>query len=161
MAGSPTRSRTPSSTRRCGCASRATGSSPCTCRLPGSPVIDDAHYPPRPDGPLARQPRATNPAEAEFLTIGEGARAWLVEAAAAGTSRVKVKMAEAVTLSRLHGTERIDWALGHAATFGRFADGDLVSILEANPPGQRRSADDAHSLQTGTAAWHRLGGEAQ
>ncbi|MEJ5255573.1 MAG: IS21 family transposase [Acidimicrobiales bacterium] len=125
---------------------------------PGSPVIDDAHYPPRPDGPLARQPRATNPAEAEFLAIGEGARAWLIEAAAAGTPRVKVKMAEAVTLSRLHGTERIDWALGHAATFGRFAEGDLASILAANPPGQRRSADDAHSLQPGTSAWGRLGG---
>src|SRR5690606_7660431 len=26
---------------------------------PGSPVIDDSHYPPRPDGPLARQPKAT------------------------------------------------------------------------------------------------------
>jgi transposase len=125
---------------------------------PGSPVIDDAHYPPRPDGPLARQPKPTNPAEAEFLAIGEGARAWLVEAAAAGTSRVKVKMAEAVTLSRLHGTERTDWALGHAATFGRFAEGDLASILAANPPGQRRSADDSHSLQPGTAAWGRLGG---
>jgi Mu transposase, C-terminal domain len=125
---------------------------------PGTPVVDDAHYPPRPDGPLARQPKATNPAEVEFLAIGEGARSWLVEAAAAGTSRVKVKMAEAVTLARLHGSERVDWALGHAATFGRFAEGDLASILAANPPGERRSADDVHSLQTGTAAWHRLGG---
>ena len=25
------------------------------------------------------------------------------------------------------------WALGHAAMFGRFADGDLASILVANP----------------------------
>ena len=82
---------------------------------------------------------------------------WLVEAAAAGTSRVKVKMAEAVTLARLHGTDRIDWALGHAAMFSRFAEGDLASILAANPPGQRRSAGDVHSLQTGTAAWHQLG----
>jgi hypothetical protein len=71
---------------------------------------------------------------------------------------VKVKMAEAVTLSRLHGAERVDWALGHAATFGRFGEGDLASILAANPPGQRRSADDVHSLQTGTAAWGQLGG---
>ncbi len=125
---------------------------------PGSPMIDHAHYPPRPDGPLARQPKATNAAETEFLAIGEGAHSWLVEAAAAGTSRVKVKMAEAVTLARLHGSERVDWALGHAATFGRFAEGDLASILAANPPGQRRSADDVHSLQPGTAAWHRLGG---
>lgn len=126
---------------------------------PGTPVIDDAHYPARSDGPLARQPRATSAAEAEFLAIGDGARTWLIEAAAEGTARVKVKMAEAVTLARLHGVERLDWALGHAAMFGRFAEGDLASILEANPPGQRRRADDAHSLQTGTAAWHQLGGE--
>lgn len=125
---------------------------------PGVPVIDDAHYPPRPDGPLARRPRATSAAEAEFLAIGDGARIWLVEAAAAGTSRVKVKMAEAVTLARLHGAGRVDWALGHAAMFGRFAEGDLASILAANPPGVRRRADDVHSLQPGTAAWHQLGG---
>jgi len=128
---------------------------------PGTPVIDDAHYPPRPDGALARRPRPTSAAEAEFLAIGEGARTWLVEAAAAGTARVKVKMAEAVTLARLHGADRVDWALGHAAMFCRFAEGDLASILEANPPGQRRSADDVHSLQPGTAAWHQLGGDQQ
>ncbi|MBV6510281.1 MAG: hypothetical protein JJLCMIEE_03420 [Acidimicrobiales bacterium] len=126
---------------------------------PGNPVIDDDHYPPRPEGPLARRPRATNAAEAEFLAIGEGARTWLVEAAAAGTARVKVKMAEALTLARLHGVERVDWALGHAATFGRFAEGDLASILAANPPGQRRRADDVHSLQAGTGAWDGFGGE--
>src|SRR5690606_18995243 len=51
---------------------------------PGSPVIDDAHYPPRPDGPLARKPKSTSAAETEFLAIGEGAHTWLVEAAAAG-----------------------------------------------------------------------------
>jgi len=125
---------------------------------PGTPVIDDAHYPPRPDGPLARQPKARNAGEVEFLAIGQGAHTWLVEAASAGTSRVKMKMAEAVTLARLHGTQRVDWALGHAAMFGRFAEGDLASILEANPPGQRRSADEGHSLQPGTTAWRQLGG---
>ena len=125
---------------------------------PGHPMIDDAHYPPRPAGPLARRPKPTSAAEAEFGAIGDGARTWLVEAAAAHTSRMKVKMAEAVTLARLHSTERLDWALGHAAMFGRFADGDLASILAADPPGQRRRADDAHSLQPSTAAWGRLGG---
>lgn len=126
---------------------------------PGTPVIDDNHYPPRPDGPLARQPRPTSAAETEFLAIGDGARTWLIEAAAAGTVRVKVKMAEAVTLARLHGHERVDWALGHAAMFCRFAEGDLASILESNPPGHRHSAGDIHSLQTGTAAWRQLGGD--
>jgi hypothetical protein len=43
--------------------------------------------------------------------------------------------------------------------FARFAEGDLASILEANPPGQHRRADDVHSLQTGTGAWHQLGGD--
>ena len=72
---------------------------------------------------------------------------------------MKVKMAQAVTLARLHGSERLDWALGHAAMFGRFAEGDLTSILAAHPPGQRRRADDVHSLQPGTAAWGRLGAD--
>ena len=66
-------------------------------------------------------------------------------------------MTEAVTLARLHGAGRVDWALGHAATFGRFAEGDLASILAANPPGTRRRADDLHSLQTGTDAWEGFG----
>ena len=35
--------------------------------------------------------------------------------------------------------ERVDWALGHAATYGRFAEGDLASILAAHPAGERRS----------------------
>ena len=126
---------------------------------PGRPMIDDAHYPPRPAGPLARQPKPASAAEAEFLAIGDGACTWLVEAAAAGTSRLKTKMAQAVDLARLHGQTRVDWALGHAAMFGRFADGDLASILAAHPPGQRRRADDVHSLQSGTAAWGRLGAD--
>ena len=33
---------------------------------PGHPMIDDAHYPPRPTGPLARRPRPVSAAEAEF-----------------------------------------------------------------------------------------------
>jgi transposase len=124
---------------------------------PGTPRIDDSHYPPRPAGPLNRQPRATNAAEAEFLALGDGARVWLLEAASAGTARVKVKMADAVVLARLHGAERVDWALGHAATYGRFGEGDVASILAAHPPGPRRSAHDAHSLQGGTRAWDGFG----
>jgi len=124
---------------------------------PGHPMIDDTHYPPRPAGPLARQPKATSAAEAEFLALGEGARMWLVEAASAGTSRVKVKMAEAVQLARLHGQVPVDWALGHAATYARFADGDLASILAAHPVGERRTAGDGHSLQHGTSTWEGFG----
>ena len=120
---------------------------------PGTPMIDDAHYPPRPAGPLHRQPKATNPAETEFLALGDGARLWLVEAAAAGTARIKVKMADAVALARLHGVERVDWALGHAATYDRFAEGDLASILAAHPIGEHRRAAETHSMQPSTKAW--------
>ncbi len=54
---------------------------------PGSPKVDDAHYPPPPPGPLGRAPKARTAAEAQFLAIGDGARLWLAEAAAAGASR--------------------------------------------------------------------------
>jgi transposase len=124
---------------------------------PGHPMIDDAHYPPRPPGPLNREPKATNGAEDAFLVLGDGARLWLIEAAAAGASRVKVKMADAVELAALHGVERVDWALGHAATFARFDEGDLASILAAHPAGEIHRASDGHSLQEGTRAWEGFG----
>lgn len=124
---------------------------------PGHPMIDDAHYPPRPPGALSRQPKPGNEAEAAFLALGEGARLWLVEAGAAGACRVKVKMADAVTLARLHGNELVDWALGHAAIYGRFGDGDLAAILASRPPEPRLSAGEGHSLQGGTKAWEGFG----
>ncbi len=68
-------------------------------------------------------------------------------------------MAQAVTLARLHGETRDDWALGHAATYARFAEGDLASILAAHPVGERHTAGEDHSLQSGTRAWSRLGGD--
>jgi transposase len=126
---------------------------------PGTPRIDDAHYPPRPAGALHRQPKAVNAAESEFLALGEGARLWLIEGAAAGTSRIKVKMADAVELARLHGVERVDWALGHAATFGRFAETDLAAILAAHPAGDQRRASEGHSMQPSTKAWEQFGTE--
>ena len=43
--------------------------------------------------------------------------------------------------------------------FARFAEGDLASILAANPPGARRAASEVHSLQAGTGAWAGFGGE--
>lgn len=124
---------------------------------PGNPRIDDTHYPPRPAGPLNRQPKAGNHAEAEFLALGEGARLWLIEAAASGASRVKTKMAEAVTLAALYGQEQVDWALGHAACYQRFGDGDLVSILTSGPVTEHRHASENHSLQTGTSVWEGYG----
>jgi hypothetical protein len=58
-----------------------------------------------------------------------------------------------------HSAERVDWALGHAATYDRFADGDVASILAADPAGEHRVADDGHSLQAGTSAWEGFGGQ--
>jgi hypothetical protein len=101
-----------------------------------------------------------NPAEAEFLAIGEGAVLWLREAGAVGVARVRAKMADAVALAKLSGAEPVNWALGHAAVYGRFADGDLASILAhraSSGDGEATRASEAHSLQPGTGAWKGFG----
>ncbi len=129
---------------------------------PGRPQLSDEHDPPRPPGALERQPRPRRAEEAAFLALGEGAAQWLLEAAAAGTSRVRAKMAEAVTLAKLHEVSAVDQALGTVALAGRFDDGDLAAILDHQrhrAGGPARRATEAHSLQPGTAAWAQLGGE--
>jgi transposase len=131
---------------------------------PGSPVIDDAHYPPRTAAANAhgeRTPRATSAAEAAFLALGPGAAAWLVEAAAAGARGVRRKMTEAVALAKLHPPGQVDQALGTAAIAGRFAENDLLRIL-AHQAGETvakpvTQASETHSLQPGTAAWSGFG----
>ena len=130
---------------------------------PGSPVLDDAHYPPRENKEADRTPRATSAEEAAFLQLGPGAASWLIEAGAAGVRRIKAKMAEAVALSKLYSAAEVDRALGTAAVTARFGDKDLLSILDyqavhglAEPV--RRSEN--HSLQPGTAAWSALGAPA-
>jgi hypothetical protein len=127
---------------------------------PGSPRLDDAHFPPQPAGPLARTPRPQTSAETEFLAIGDGAVVWLTEAGAVGTSRVRAKMAEAVALAKLHGASPVSWALGHAAVHGRFGESDLAAILAhraSAAPGAMRHAGETASLQTSTAAWQGFG----
>jgi hypothetical protein len=127
---------------------------------PGSPRVEDAHFPPQPEGPLNRAPRARTRAEAEFLALGEGAALWLVEAAAAGCSRMRVKMAEAVELAALHDVVAVDRALGQAATAGRFGHGDLAAILAHRATGAgeaRQRASEGNSLAQGTAGWATLG----
>jgi hypothetical protein len=42
------------------------------------------HFPPQPQGPLGRTPRAKTVADERFLTRGDGAVLWLTEAVAAG-----------------------------------------------------------------------------
>jgi hypothetical protein len=130
--------------------------------LPGRPSIDDAHYPPRPAGALERQPRARSADEQAFLAIGPSAERWLIAAAAAGTTKLRRKLAEIVALAKLHGVEPVEQALNVAADAGRFGDGDLAAIL-AHHHGARviafpAHANEARSLQRSTAAWEGFGG---
>ncbi len=83
---------------------------------PGSPQICDDHF----GGPSTKEPgqyvlRPRNQAEREFLAIGDGARVWLSEACAAGTQKIRAKMEATVTMAKVAGNPRVDWALGHAA----------------------------------------------
>jgi hypothetical protein len=72
-------------------------------------------------------------------------------------------MSEALTLAKLFDPAEVDWALGHAAVHGRFAEADLASILDHHA-GARSGEHDAshragedHSLTQGTAGWAGLG----
>jgi transposase len=129
---------------------------------PGRPAINDQHYPPKPPGALERRPRAQSAEEQAFLAIGPAAERWLIKAAAAGTQRLRRKLAEAVDLSKLHGADQVNRALETCAGAGRFADGDLASILAH----QQRTgggelvlfpARENASLQRSTRAWDGFG----
>lgn len=128
---------------------------------PGNPRIDLGHYPDHPQDPTGAprppRPKARTQAETDFLTLGDGAGTWLIEASAAGTARIRAKMADAVQLAALVGTGRVDEALGVAATAGRFAEPDLASIVDhlaaGAPSADLVTADEAYSAQPGTAAW--------
>jgi len=130
---------------------------------PGNPRIVDEHYPHHPGGnhPRPPRPRARSKAEADFLAIGDGAHAWLVEAAATGTSRVRAKMARAVEFATILGIANVDQALGLAAAAGRFDEHDLGSILDhlatRGEPGDLVRVDETHSAQPGTSSWERFG----
>lgn len=130
---------------------------------PGNPRILEAHYPHHPDGSQPRRPRPKPRSELEiaFCDLGDGAHQWLVEAAARGTTKIKSKMRRAVELATLVGTDRVDQALGLAATVGRFDDADLTSICDHltnhRPPTDLVTADEAHSTQPGTNTWEGFG----
>jgi transposase len=127
---------------------------------PGNPRVNPDHFPPAPETALNRTPQPSNTAEAEFLSIGAGAALWLTEAGANGITRVRAKMAEAVALAKLAGVDTVDWALGNAALHGRFAEGDLASIVAHRSTarsGEARQAGETHSLQPGTAGWEGFG----
>jgi transposase len=127
---------------------------------PGRPSIHDEHYPPRAAGALERRPRARSSEEQAFLRIGPSAERWLVAAAAAGATRLRRKVAEAVDLAKLHGAGDVDEALRAAADAGRFGDGDLASIL-AHQGAQviefPARASEEQSLQRSTRSWEGFG----
>ena len=146
------------------CAKTATGLSEIArhhVSTPGNPRIDLDHYPDHPQDPtgMPRPPKtqARTLAEAEFLALGSGAQAWLIEAAAAGAQRVRTKMKDAVELASLVGVAAVDEGLGIAATAGRFAEADLLSIVTHRASGANAAAltvaDEAHALQPGTSSW--------
>ena len=132
---------------------------------PGNPRIDLSHYPDHPqepDGsPKPPKVRPRSDAEKAFLALGPGAHAWLVEAAAAGAQRVRSKMHAAVELAALVGVEPVDAALGAAAAAGRFAEGDLLAIVDHQATGSSAAAlviaDEKASIQPGTSAWATFG----
>lgn len=130
---------------------------------PGTPRIADEHYPSHPPGNGRKEPRIRPRADAEiaFLQIGAGAERWLREAASHGVTRVRTKMAEAVSLAALLDPGEVDRALGIAAAAGRFEGGDLASITahlgRMQDPALLVSADDAYSAQPGTGAWGGFG----
>jgi transposase len=132
---------------------------------PGNPRIDPAHYPghpQRPDGsPKPPQPKGRSTEEKAFLALGPGASSWLVEAAAVGAQRVRSKMTAALELAALVGTGPVDAALGVAAAAGRFAEADLLAIVQHRANGASIAslvvADEDHSAQPGTSAWASFG----
>jgi transposase len=127
---------------------------------PGNPSIKDEHYPLRPDHHGQRPPKPASAEEAAFLALGDGAAAWLTEAAATGVRRIRPKMAEAVTLAKLHPVTEVDRALGIAAIAGRFGENDLIAILTHNlgrEHAEPTRAGEDHSLQPGTSAWSQFG----
>ena len=126
---------------------------------PGTPAIDDAHFPGHHDKiPGDYRLRARTATERAFLAIGNGAAVWLKEAAAVGAERIIQKMTHAVEVSKLADLGDVDWALGHAAVHGRFATGDLDSILATKGMDPtRRGASENTSLAQGTAGWNLFG----
>ena len=109
---------------------------------------------------MERRPRAASADERAFLAIGPGAERWLITAAAAGTSRLRRKLGEAVALAKLHGAEAVDEALAVAADAGRFGDGDLAAILThqgARVIAFPARASEERSLQRSTRSWEGFG----
>ena len=96
-------------------------------------------------GPATGHPRPpTRPRRRSWPSATAPRRGWS-KPPQPGASRVRSKMAEAVTFAKLHGPAVLDQALGTAALAGRFADNDLAAILVHLQVQQRSTATTALS----------------
>lgn len=94
--------------------------------------------------------------------LGEGPKPPEVagNAVVSGT-KMRIKMAAAVALSKLGDPVAVDWALGHAAVNSRYAEADLGSIVSHHAranSGPRHQASETCSLIQETGAWSALAG---
>jgi hypothetical protein len=112
---------------------------------PDRPVGNGAH---------TRPLRPTHNAERAFLALGNGGERWLREACGCGVARIRSKMRASVELAAPVRAGVVDRALSMAALSGRFAEGDLASIVEhlaaGSPVADLLVADDSFSAQAGT-----------
>ena len=76
------------------------------------------HYPPAPAGRAGAPAACPQHRGAGVPAIGPAAERWLIKAAAAGTQRVRRKIAEAVDLAKLHGADEVNRALETCARRG-------------------------------------------
>lgn len=83
-----------------------------------------------------------------------------MKAAAVGATRVRRKLAEAVDLAKLHGSEQVEHALAVCAEAGRFGEGDLAAILAHQAAGKVipfPRVSEHQTLQRSTHAWEGFG----
>lgn len=74
-------------------------------------------------------------------------------------ARITAKMARTVELADAVGADVIDEALGLAAMWGRFAEGDLAALCDhvtASRRGESRWVHESFSIQPGTGGWAAL-----
>ncbi len=84
---------------------------------------------------------APNASEVEFLAIGDGARLWLTEAAAAGTTKIRVKMAQAVSLAKLFATKDVDGWTWPAPIRWQSAPGQCLLAIDTADSSERRNSE--------------------
>jgi transposase len=114
---------------------------------PGEASVRDEHYGgPRPAPRRAVRPRTAT--EKAFCALGPVAEAFITGAAAAGSTRLGIELAELNTLRAAHGDDVFAAALSRAVAFGRWRAADVRSILAAGPgTADPRSAGDALVLE--------------